>query len=692
MHGIDLGDSYARIAWPGPDGAPVVTGATDVPATVDVTGPDGPRPARTAGARSARAGLFTGTAERPAGAWPAGAWRPTDDPFADAPLPAGPRGGALGPEALTGVVLAALARRSRECGGGTPQEVALALPAGGGGEPALRRAAEQTGLRVGQVLPESVAAALHYGAVRDGARLSVLVYDQGATGSDLSLLAVDGDRTVRVLETVSQPLGGDHWDEAVARELLRRLGSPDGPVGPLLPAAERLRLALDEAPEAWQRVPWEGAEHEVSLDRETLRALVEPLRELGAGAVGTLLETVQDRGWDVPGTLLLAGGLSEAPGTAEWLEERLGLTVRSRTPGAAVASGLALTGDFGLLRVLTGPAATRPRPTDDDPDPRGRDTSSGGSGGRRAPNASRAGRRPGPGTTAPGPARPGERRPAEERPAEEEPWRDRPWADRPGPSERPPDAAEAEAVTNADTAAAPPHHGPEQAPPRTPEPPTAPAPPAADQALHPVPVPQLRATRRDDHLLLVWAWPPDSREARVRWSLDAPDPGGLPRTGDVRCGRRSYQHDGGLDLRVGRGAVTVTVAALTPHPADPLAEPSALILPARPPLVRYEAVVRRGLPGLRGRTARLTFVADTPCELPALQVVHGLGRICPAGAADGTVLRELPARRLEARIPFTVDLPLPATRGPSWLICLPLGPDDAATELRPASLHRLKVS
>ncbi|MFB7470733.1 Hsp70 family protein [Kitasatospora sp. NPDC056184] len=676
MHGIDLGDSYARIAWPGPDGTPVVTGATDVPATVDATGPDGPRPARGAGARSARAGLFTGAAERPAA-----------DPLADPPSPAGPRGGALRPEALTGLVLTALARRSRECGGGTPQEVALALPATGGSEPALRRAAEHAaGLRVGRVLPESVAAALHYGAVRDGVRLSVLVYDQGATGSDLSLLAVDGDRTVRVLETVSQPLGGDHWDEAVARELLRRLGSPDGPVGPLLPVAERLRLALDEAPEAWRRVRWEGAEHEVSLDRETLRGLVEPLRELGAGAVGALLEAVQDRGGDVPGTLLLAGGLSETPGTAEWLEERFGLTVRSRTPGAAVAGGLALTGDFGLLRVLTGPAAARPRPAVDDPDPRGRDSSYGGSGGsggyggRPAPNASRTRTDPGPGSTAPGEARPGEDSAGQEAS----------WGDRPGPSERPPDGGTAF-----------PKHGPETprtpGPPEPPDPPAAPAPPAAapadaDPALHPVPVQQLRATRRDDHLLLVWAWPPDSREARVRWSLDAPDPGGLPRTGDVRCGRRSYQHDGGLDLRVGRGALAVTVAALTPHPAEPLAEPSALILPARPPLVRYEAVVRRGLRGLRGRTARLTFVADTPCELPALQVVHGLGRICPAGAADGTVLRELPARRLEARIPFTVDLPFPATRGPSWLICLPLGADDAAAELRPASLHRLKVS
>ncbi|MGW2547875.1 hypothetical protein ACWC5I_45165, partial [Kitasatospora sp. NPDC001574] len=156
MHGIDLGDSYARIAWPGPDGVPVVTGATDVPATVDVTGPDGPRLVRAAGAGSARAPLFAATHD-PFAADPLGT-----DPSAAGPSAAGLRGGpdgphrsgasgALRPEALTALVLSALARRSRECGGGEPAEVALALPPAGGSEPALRRAGELAGLRGGRV-------------------------------------------------------------------------------------------------------------------------------------------------------------------------------------------------------------------------------------------------------------------------------------------------------------------------------------------------------------------------------------------------------------------------------------------------------------------------------------------------------------------------------------------------------------
>lgn len=120
--------------------------------------------------------------------------------------------------------------------------------------------------------------------------------------------------------------------------------------------------------------------------------------------------------------------------------------------------------------------------------------------------------------------------------------------------------------------------------------------------------------------------------------------------------------------------------------------------------MRYAASVHRDLPdlrsfsglrnlgGLRGRTARLAFTAETACLLPALQVVHGLGRSCPSSAKDGTVLRELPAQRLEAQAPFTVELPFPPTRGASWLVCLPIAPDDNAVELRPTALHRLRVT
>ncbi|GAB2719650.1 Hsp70 family protein [Kitasatospora kifunensis] len=689
MYGLDIGDSYARIAWLDADGRPVAADPPPdlpaVPATVLGTPGTELRVGRAPGAVSARSRLLARSAGSMATA-----------------------------EALVGCVLAELTRRSLAAGRPAPHEVVLGRPAAGDGEPELRRAAQAAGLRVEKVLPEPVAAALHYEAIRDGVRNSVLVYDQGATGLQLSLLAVDGhERTVSVLETVRHPLGGDHWDQALATELRRRLGASDtdtDPDGSLRHTAERLRLGLDTADSAQHQVRWAGAERTVVLDRETFESLVRPLREQSVAAVGALLRRARERGWEVPESLLLAGGLSATPGTAE-LFEPLGLYVRSRAPQAAVASGLALASTFGMLWVESVPRASTPGtplpvaagplpkplpdpdplpteplsagplPTVSDPDPLSAPAGpvAPGTPGpepepvpvpgpvlEKVPTVSTQGTQPlahpatAPDTDLLSPP------PVEEQPTEEQPTERQPTVEYPTPQPHAPE------------------HAPESTPEHAPE--------------HAVPVEQLDVLRRDDHLLVRWAWPEGSREAQVSWRLEDPAPAGVARSGELRCSRRSYQHDGGLTLPVGRGAITLTVWALAPDPADPLAPPAVLQLPAQLPLVHYDVLVRRGLrgwairPGRRTWSARLVFTAEAGCLLPPLQVVHGLGRTRPTRAGEGTVLRELPEQRLEARVPLTLKLPVPATRGTSWLVCLSATPEDPSVDLRPIALHRLKLT
>ncbi|MBO1419934.1 Hsp70 family protein, partial [Streptomyces sp. FH025] len=316
MYGVDLGDSYARIAWLDGNGRPVVADpppdAPAVPATVRGTPGTELRVSRAPGAVSARARLLRRT------------------------------GSTASAQALVGCVLAELARSAVAAGRETPREVVLGRPMSDDGESDLRRAAEAAGLRVRTVLPEAVAVALHHGALREGARGTVLVHDQGATGLELTLLAVDGDaRQVTVLETARHPLGGDHWDERVAAVLRRSLGPSDHTAEHALRrAAERLRLALDTADRAEHRIGRAGDERTVTLDRAALDEAVRPLREQAVAAVRDLLERAGEHGGEVPESLLLAGGLSASPGTAE-LYEPLGLYVRSRTPQTAVASGLA---------------------------------------------------------------------------------------------------------------------------------------------------------------------------------------------------------------------------------------------------------------------------------------------------------------------------------------------------------------
>lgn len=548
------------------------------------------------------------------------------------------------------------------------QEVALGLSAFEPQELALLRAAEQAGLTVRHSVPEPVAAAVHYGAVAEGVDRSVLVCDQGATRLDLTVLTVTPDRTVRIVETRSRQLGGDDWDRAVAVDLLRQL--PAG--GDLRREAERLRHALAHRPTASTTVSLEGEEHQLTLDRQTLDRLVAPLRERAWTAVGQALSAVPDLS-----AVLLAGGLSATPGTAAALEARLGLTVRCATPELAVVHGLLALAELGPLRILSGPPAEAPPRTTvgaprlrEDPEPaprwRGDDPEPAESAQPPTTEARRPGAAPGASGSPPSP----EPEPPTTHHSPE-PRRQPEPAPRPAPAE---------------PALSPPP-GPVFP---IPDPPAAVSPP---DPLMAVPVQQLQAIRRGGHLLVLWAWPADALTARVRWRVETDSEDGTTTplaTGDIHCKRRVYEHDGGLDLPVGRGAVTLTVEALTSDASVRCEEASALRIAAEPPIVEYEPSVRRRLTRL---LARVVFHGETGCELPALRIVHGVGRYRPMSIAEGTVVHEMPAQRLSAGTPLTVTFPLPATRDVSWLVCFPADANgDVDIDIRPTALHRLRVT
>ncbi|AUG76305.1 fibronectin type III domain-containing protein [Kitasatospora sp. MMS16-BH015] len=658
MDGLDFGDSFARLAWADPGGRPAAVGPAQ-PATVRRTPGGGLRAERAEGAFSARARLLG---------------RP------------GPEG-----EAAVGCVLAELVRQTVEAGRPHPGEVLLGVPAYGTGEATLVRAVEAANLRVAQTLPEPVAVLLHYAGVRDGVRSTVLVHDQGATGLRLTLLEVAGDdRTVTVVDSARAPIGGDQWDGLLAAELRLRYGLPATavPESALRRAAEQLRLALGSADQAELQL----GEQLLFLDRATLAAVTRPLREQAAAAADALLLRTGERGWEPPSSVLLAGGLGAAPEAGELLGP-LGLLVRQEQPELAVARGLALATAFGMLWIEHAPAGPAPR--------------------RRSAW-----------TPEPPPLPFEDPEPHQllveetklNQPPVEDPEPHRPPVDDPEPLEAllkapvPPPSPVREAPTvRPESVEEPPFAPPTpvEEPPSPAEedpplPPKAPPPsPAVEEepstALYPVPVTHLDALRRGDRLLVRWAWPAQSREARVGWQVDGPTPAGVAGSGELRCSRRGYEHDGGLTLPVGRGAVDLTVWAYAPAPAEPAAQ-SALRVEAEPPEVRYEVVLPKGprawtsRAGLHGWTARVVFTAEADCRLPPLRVVHGLGRDRPTRAGEGTVLHELPAQELTAGTPFTLRLAVPATRGPSWLVCLPVAPEDRSVVLRPLALHRLRVT
>ncbi|MFE9632018.1 Hsp70 family protein [Streptomyces sp. NPDC006463] len=634
----------------------------------------------------------------------------------------------------------------------------LGLPVSGGREDELRYAVERAGLDVVRVVPDPVAVALHYGAIAEGVDHTVLVCDQGATTLDLSVLAIAPDLTVHVVRGLSLRLGGDDWDAAVAAALTGRL--PDG-VDPL-GAAEVLRRALGGSDGVTETVEdATGGRHPLALDKAAFERAVAAPRERMLAAVAEQLTTAEPP----VDTVLLAGGMCAAPGLRseiEALPAARGLTVRCDRPELAVVLGLLALHDFGVLRVVTGPAArpvraktgyaalgaghprtegghlgaeTRhlgpdagdvlpdPEPAIDATDPEPRT-------GRHLPEDPEPGSRQGGASGVPNAGQAGQaghqgdfRLPepeAAERPYSEPPHAGAQHAPYAEPPYAEPAYAEPPHVTPPETGpayTADPGSPEAPEPPRTAPPPhapgadTAPGPaaaagsdpydttataptgsPADPRTLFAVPVDQLQTIRRGDHLLVLWAWPDGALSARVRWRREGSTAGAGPGDGDVVCRRRVYEHDGGFDVAVGREAVTLTVEALVAEVRGDCEGASSLLVPAAPTVVAYEPSVRRRL---RGRVASVIFTSETGCDLPGLRIVHSLGRFRPTSTAEGTVLHEVPAQRLSAGTPLTVEFPLPATRGPSWLVCFPADADagaDSGIDIRPTALHRLRVT
>ncbi|WP_125262384.1 Hsp70 family protein [Streptomyces alboflavus] len=502
--------------------------------------------------------------------------------------------------------------------GATDEEAALALPATADrrAEARLRRPAEDVGLRVSRIVPEPVAAALHYGAIAEGVHRTVLVADQTAGAVDLTVLAITPDLTVRVVTTRTAQLADDHGLAALAREL------------------------AEAAPDA----------------------------------------------------VLLSGDLYATPARradVESLPEAQGLTVRCRTPELAVVHGLLLLEDFGLLRVATGPApaSTGFPPPLEDPEPGAWPTPAEDPEPHGIPPASALKDREDPPPADSGPTASqgrGERRDEPPPPRSQPQTETTPMGRGELRDQPPPPRSQPPTETTPDPTPTPPSEAAGEPPPQPPPSPEAPR-------QRSVPVTQLQAIRRDDHLLVLWAWPDAALTARVRWRReDASADGDGPRDGDIRCQRRVYEHDGGLDLRLGRGAVTLTVEALVPDPAVDTEGAASLRIAAEPPIVEYEPTLRRRLNGTRYAT--VTFATRTGCDLPAVHVVHGLGRYRPTSTAEGAVLHEVPAQRLPAGAPLVVKFPFPGTRGPSWLVCFPADAPDTDIDLRPTALHRLRVT
>lgn len=218
-----------------------------------------------------------------------------------------------------------------------------------------QEAARAAGFEVLGLLNEPSAAAIEFACRHSSDRKNrlkggLLVYDLGGGTFDVSLVALgEAGRSVIASDGIPD-LGGDDFDEILARLALAEAGKPDQAEDSLTGA--EWYMLLDECREKKEslnpnsrkvtvdlervRKDW----REVSIGVDAFYERCRPLVETSRGIVEALLAAHPDHAID---TLYLTGGGSELPSVARVLRETFGRRVqRSAYMRSATAIGLAI--------------------------------------------------------------------------------------------------------------------------------------------------------------------------------------------------------------------------------------------------------------------------------------------------------------------------------------------------------------
>jgi molecular chaperone DnaK len=259
------------------------------------------------------------------------------------------------PETVSALILRELARLAAQQTSQEVRDVVITVPAyfGIAERAATRRAGELAGLEVLDVLPEPVAAAVHYQAthVPAGEPKHALVYDLGGGTFDTTVIRLAGDDTIAVCTEGDARLGGADWDQAIAGYLLSRVSAAHPELRPeqdpqfmqdLRISAERLKKELSSVQTRRHMMRLDGTTTVVELSRRDVEDLTAGLLDRTVTVVDRAIAAARAKGVTRFDDVLLVGGMSRFPAVAQALKGRLGVDARLHEPELAVAKGAAL--------------------------------------------------------------------------------------------------------------------------------------------------------------------------------------------------------------------------------------------------------------------------------------------------------------------------------------------------------------
>jgi molecular chaperone DnaK len=275
------------------------------------------------------------------------------------------------PPSVSALILTALAKDAETDTRRPVSEVVVTVPAYFGllEKDATRSAGEIAGLKVIGIVPEPVAAALHYGVTGSADGTTFLVYDLGGGTFDISLIKMT-DTSVEVLAVGgNHRLGGADWDEKLFDYLLDQLTQQWGDdsarddeheLQELRNITEQAKKDLSKAESKKVIRRYGATAASITVTRQQFEEMTAELLEETIRITKQTLDEAEER---YPGVreqiseLLLVGGSSRMPAVTERLRKEFRWEPRLTDPDLAVAKGAALYAAGQTVRFVDAAAA-----------------------------------------------------------------------------------------------------------------------------------------------------------------------------------------------------------------------------------------------------------------------------------------------------------------------------------------------
>ena len=266
------------------------------------------------------------------------------------------------PESISAFILRKLAEDAAKYTNGQVTRAVITVPAyfGAKQKEATRKAGLIAGLDVVGILPEPVAAAVHYDMMSGGEEKTVLVYDLGGGTFDTTVIRVGATEITVLCTDGATDLGGADWDQRLRDHLLQRFVAEASTAEPPDEDTEFLQVLTTKSEEVKKQlsnresrpVPLQfgGGAARIEVTRAEFEAMTADLLDRTIDIVRRTLATLEEK---APGStideVLMVGGSTRMPMVAERLVAEFGWTPKLHDPDLAVAKGAAL---FALSRLV----------------------------------------------------------------------------------------------------------------------------------------------------------------------------------------------------------------------------------------------------------------------------------------------------------------------------------------------------